>query len=174
MKTGIAVCGLNGSGKSTLGKVLAQKLQFYFIDNEDLYFPKTDPEYIYASPRTRKEAEKLLIREVKAHEKFVFAAVKGDYKAIEPYVRYAVLIEVPKEIRMQRVKERSFQKFGSRMLPGGDLYEKEKRFFDFAESRAENTSEDWVQSLDCTVIRADGTKSVEENAEYITELLDCF
>ena len=47
-------------GKSTLGKALAQKLHFYFIDNEDLYFPKTNPTYIYAAPRTREEVERLL------------------------------------------------------------------------------------------------------------------
>ncbi len=29
--------------KSTLGKALAEKLNFYFIDNEELFFPKTDP-----------------------------------------------------------------------------------------------------------------------------------
>lgn len=56
--TGIVICGLNGAGKSTLGKALAEKLDFYFIDNEDLFFPKTDPNYIYASPRTHEEAEK--------------------------------------------------------------------------------------------------------------------
>ena len=53
MGTGIIICGLNGTGKSTLGKALAEKLHFYFIDNEDLYFPKIDPAYVYADPRTR-------------------------------------------------------------------------------------------------------------------------
>ena len=52
---GIIICGLNGTGKSTLGKALAEKLHFHFIDIENLYFPKTNPNYIYASPRTRKE-----------------------------------------------------------------------------------------------------------------------
>ncbi len=132
MGTGIIVCGLNGAGKSTLGKTLAEKLHFYFIDNEDLYFPKTDPNYIYASPRTREEVEKLLFSEIKAHENFVFTSVKGDYgEAISPFFQYVVLIDVPKDIRIQRVKNRSFQKFGNRMLAGGDLYEQEKRFFDF-------------------------------------------
>lgn len=45
MGAGIMVCGLNGSGKSTLGKALAEKLGFHFIDNEDLFFPKTNPNY---------------------------------------------------------------------------------------------------------------------------------
>ena len=57
---GIIICGLNGAGKSTLGKVLAEKLNFYFIDIEDLYFPKTDPNYMYASPRTREEVERMI------------------------------------------------------------------------------------------------------------------
>ena len=78
--------GRNGAGKSTLGKALAEKLDFYFIDNEDLFFPKTDPNYIYASPRTREEAEKMLFHAIKVHENFVFAAVKGDYgEAIYPF-----------------------------------------------------------------------------------------
>ena len=51
MGTGIIVCGLNGSGKSTLGKALAEKLDFHFIDNENLYFPKTNPNYVYSSPQ---------------------------------------------------------------------------------------------------------------------------
>ena len=67
MGTGIIICGLNGSGKSTLGKALAEKLHFYFIDNEDLYFPKTDPIYIYAAPRTREEVKNLFFNEIKAH-----------------------------------------------------------------------------------------------------------
>lgn len=46
MGIGIIVCGLNGTGKSTLGKALVEKLNFHFIDNENLYFPKTDPYYL--------------------------------------------------------------------------------------------------------------------------------
>lgn len=168
MGTGILVCGLNGAGKSTLGKALAEQLGFYFLDNEDLYFPKTDPAYLYASPRTREEVEQLLWKELRARENFVFAAVKGDYgDALYPFFRYAVLIHVPRELRLQRVKSRSYQKFGTRMLPGGDLYEREHAFFAFAASRAENTVEEWVSSLSCPVIRVDGTKPAAENAAFI-------
>ena len=170
MGTGIIICGLNGAGKSTLGKALAEKMNFYFIDNEDLYFPKSDPDYIYASPRTREAVEKLLFREIKEHENFIFASVKGDYgEAVYPFFQYAVLIDVPKDIRIQRVKKRSFQKFGDRMLLGGDLYEQEERFFDLVKSRAENAVEEWVKSLKCPVIRIDGTKSIEENTDFIIE-----
>lgn len=123
MEIGIVVCGLNGAGKSTLGKVLAEKLNFYFIDHEDLYFPKTDSDYIYTSPRTHNEAEKLFHSEIKEHGNFVFASAKGDYgEAIYPFFQYAGLIDVPKDILIQRVKRRFFHKFGNRMLPGGHLH----------------------------------------------------
>ena len=39
-----------------------------------------------------------------------------------------VLLNVPKDIRLQRVKDRSYRKFGNRILPNGDLYEQEKVF----------------------------------------------
>lgn len=168
MGTGIIICGLNGSGKSTLGKALAEKINFHFIDNEDLYFPKTNPNYIYASPRTREEVERLLFNEINVHKDFIFASVKGDYGlSISPFFQYAVLIDTPKDIRMQRVKNRSFQKFGDRMLPGGDLHEHEEKFFHFVESRAENTVKEWGQSLRFPVIRVDGTRPIEENLALI-------
>lgn len=127
--TGILLCGLNGTGKSTLGKALAEKLNFHFIDNEDLYFPKADPDYIYASPRTREEVEKLLFREIKTHKNFVFTSVKGDYGEIgSPFFQYVVLIDVPRDIRLQRVKNRSFEKFGERMLPG-EIYTNRRKIF---------------------------------------------
>ena len=173
MGTGIMICGLNGTGKSTLGKALAEKLHFYFIDNENLYFSGTELSCVYADPRTREEAETLLFREMNAHENFVFASVKGDYgEAVCPFFQYVVLISVPKDIRLQRVKNRSFQKFGSRMLPGGDLYGQEERFFDFVKSRSEDTVEEWVQGLSCPVIRIDGRKPVEENINLILKQIN--
>ena len=45
-----------------------------------------------------------------------------------PFFQYAILLNVPKSIRLKRVKMRSSQKFGNRMLSGGDLYEQEEKF----------------------------------------------
>ena len=168
MAAGILICGLNGAGKSTLGKALAEELGFRFIDSEDLYFPKTDPAHPYAVSRTRGEVESLLLHKIREHGSFVFTSVKGDYgaEAVSCF-RCAVLMEVPREIRLQRVRDRSFRKFGERMLPGGDLYEQEERFFDFAASRAEDAAAEWAKTLRCPVIRVDGTRSVEKNIAYI-------
>lgn len=169
------ICGLNGVGKSTFGKALAEKLHFHFIDDEDLFFPKTDLNYIYASPRTRGEAEEMFFHEIKEHENFVFAAVKGDYgETIYPFFQYAIFMDAPRDIRMQRVKNRSFQKFGNRMLPGGDLHQTEEAFFEFVKSRSESTVEEWVQRLSCPIIRIDGTNPIEANINFtINQIKNC-
>lgn len=168
MGTGILVCGLNGAGKSTLGRALAERLSFHWIDNEDLYFPKTDPNDPYAAPRKRGEVERLLLGETAAHENFVFASVKGDYgDAVVSRFQYAVLAAVSRDLRLQRVRRRSFEKFGDRMLPGGDLYEREERFFSLVRSRPEDAVEEWAKSLPCPIIRVDGTAPVAENLERI-------
>ena len=52
---GILICGLNGTGKSTLGRLLADRMRYEFIDNEDLFFPKEDPLYTFSNPRSKEE-----------------------------------------------------------------------------------------------------------------------
>lgn len=169
---GIIICGMNGSGKSTLGRALADSLGWRFIDNEDLYFPKNDPAYLYAGERTQAEVERLLLAEVSRDERFVFAAVRGNYgDAVLPLYKGAVLVETPREIRLQRVQERSLRKFGERSLPGGDLYEKEKHFYDLISARPEDYAERWLASVDIPVFRVDGTRPVGENIAIITDWL---
>ena len=173
MGIGILICGLNGCGKSTLGKALAQELDFHFIDNEYLFFSRTNENQPYSNPRTREDAEILFAHEVREHKNFVFASVTGDY-ADDPnnLYQYVILINVPKEIRMQRVRNRSFMKFGKRMLQGGDLFESEEAFFEYIEKRPEDHVENWIKTLNCAVIRVDGTKSIEENIAFIKERIN--
>ena len=168
---GILVCGLNGSGKSTVGRLLAQRLAYRFIDNEDLFFPKEDPKYVYAHPRSKAEVIRLLEEAISLDPRFVFAAVRGDYgDRLLSLLDCAVLIEVPKSVRLQRVHDRSFAKFGERMLSGGDLYEREDAFFSLVSSRPEDYVSSWLECVKCPVVRIDGTCPAEENVEFLARL----
>ena len=170
MGIGIQICGLNGCGKSTLGRALAEKIGFHFIDNENLYFTRASIDEPYNNPKSRVDVERLLIEEVGRYPDFVFAAVKGDYgKDMIPMYDYIVMMEVSKNVRARRVRNRSFQKFGNRMLIGGDLYNQEEAFFQMVDSRQDDYVETWLQTMNCPIIRVDGTKPIEDNVEYITK-----
>ena len=169
---GILICGLNGTGKSTLGRILADRMGYEFIDNEDLFFPKTDPSYTFSSPRSKEEVIRLLEDKISGSNRFIFAAVKGNYgDRLIALLDYIVLIEVPKQIRSNRVRDRSYQKFGDRILPGGDLYEKENKWFSLTDNRPDTYVTDWLETLDCPVIRIDGTLPVEKNVNYLVSVL---
>ena len=170
MKRGILVCGLNGSGKSTLGRALAEGIGSYFIDIEDLYFPDQSVDYKYAEPRSREEVCDDLLQKTEAHEDFVLAAVKGDYgSAFTERLTCIVLLDVPKDIRLERVRDRSYDLFGERALPGGDLYERESDFWEMASNRPENLVREWILTVGCQVTELDGTKPVEENLRILME-----
>ena len=169
---GILVCGLNGVGKSTLGSMLAERLGYRFIDNEDLWFPKTDAAYRFSGPRSREEVIRLLEERIAENRRFVFAAVKGDYgDRLLAALDHIVLIEAPKEVRRRRVRERSFAKFGERILPGGDLYERETAWFALTDSRPEEYTERWLATVHRPLIRVDGTLPVEENLARLVSIL---
>ena len=169
---GILICGLNGTGKSTLGRMLADRMGYEFIDNEDLYFPKTDPLYMFSGPRSEEEVIQLLEERISENNRFIFASVRGNYgcRLIASLDRI-ILIEVPKQIRSQRVRDRSYQKFGNRVLPGGDLYDRENKWFSLTETRPETYVTDWLETINCPLIRIDGTLPVEENVDYLVSVL---
>ncbi len=171
MGKGIIVCGLNGSGKSTLARALAEAFGCQYIDIEQCYFPQGEDGYVYDRPCTRAQAEARLLQRLSTCDRFVLAAIKGDYgPAIESAYQAAVYLRVPRETRIQRVWNRSHDKFGSRMLPGGDLHEQETRFFDTVAAREDSMVEDWLKTLSCPVITLDGTLPIAQNVSRLAAL----
>lgn len=172
MGTGILVCGLNGSGKSTFGRRLAERLGVVLIDREALCFPNAGADDPYAAPRTPEQVMDALIAAVEAHPDFILVSVRGSCgEQVERRLSCAVLVEAPRVLRLQRVWLRSYRKFGSRMLPGGDLYEREQAFLNMVGSRTEECVEEWLRLFHGPVIRADGTAPVEQATDRVLEQL---
>lgn len=165
---GIIVFGANGSGKSTLSRELAHILNYKYMDIEDYCFEKS--EIPYTKPRSRKEYLELMLTDIKKYHSFVISTVMGDLGDIIPkYYQLAVYLSAPFELRMERVKQRSYEQYGQRVLQGGDMYEQELKFFDFVSSRSLSKIERWAKTLTCPVIRIDGTEDWRTNAANIAE-----
>lgn len=168
----IIVCGGNGAGKTTLGKALSDQLGYKFLDIEDYYFDKSNLDYIYNNPKTYEEVQKLLLDDFNKFDNFIFAAVKGNYcNEISNLFTHAVYISVKKEIRIKRVMERSYNKFGDRVLYGGDLYYKEKSFIDMVNNRSDNYTLDWLKTVNIPIVKVDGTKPIDKNILIIQKEL---
>jgi adenylate kinase family enzyme len=163
---GILLFGANGSGKTTLGREVSRRLGFYNMDMEDYCFEES--EIPYAKPRPREEYVNLMLADIEKHGAFVLTAVTGDLgDSIPTYYALAVYLSAPFELRMERVKQRSLNQYGARILPGGDMYEQEQKFFDFVATRPLSEIDRWAETLTCPVLRLDGTEDLRANAAKI-------
>ena len=161
----VVVCGGNGAGKSTLARALAARLNCPYLDIEDYYYPDRSGGYAYGQPRTREEAAASLADDLARYESCILASVRANYgPAVESAFTAGILLETPREERLRRVRARSFARFGSRMLPGGDLYAAEEAFFQTVSARREEEPEEWLRGLRIPVLRLDGRQPPEQNA----------
>ena len=55
---------------------------------------------------------------------------------------------------------------------GGDLHSQEEAFFQMVDSRGDDYIANWLQKVSSSIIRVDGTKTIEDNVEYIIQLID--
>ena len=170
----ILVCGLNGAGKSTLAKALAERLNLRFVDIEDIYFSRQDnPDYPYEKSRPYEEVVSMLTNIVNGENDFVLASVTGSFgDEFISNLKCVISIEVPKEIRLNRVHNRSYIRFGEKSCKGGDYYEQIESFHNFCASRDENLVEDWLSTICCPIIRVDGILPISDNVNLIAEKLN--
>lgn len=170
MSYGIAIIGANGSGKTTLGKYLAELLNYKHMDVEDYYFRES--EIPYANPRTREEVQELMLADIKKHNQFILSSVNCDFgDEINTLYDYIIYIKAPLDIRLERVKQRSLDRFGSRVLEGGDMYEQEQKFFNFVAARTMDKTDAWLQDVKCPVFYVDGKEPIAINAQRIKDTI---
>ena len=170
----ILVCGLNGAGKSTLAKALAERLNLRFIDIEDIYFSRQDnPDYPYEKSRPYEEVVSMLTNIANGENDFVLASVTGSFgDEFISHLKCVISIEVPREIRLKRVYDRSYNLFGEKSCEGGDYYEQIKSFHNFCASRDDNLVNDWLSTICCSIFRVDGTLPISDNVNLIAKKLN--
>ena len=165
---GIIVFGANGSGKTTLGRELARILDFKHMDHEAYAF--IESKIPYTNERSRDGQIKLMLADIEKSRGFVISAVTGDFgDEIESLYDLAIYIETPLELRIERIKQREIDKFGDRILKGGDMFERQKEFLNFVVTRPLSKIGQWADSLSCPVIRVDGAEDYKETATEIAK-----
>ena len=166
MSIGIIVFGANGSGKTTIGRELARILNFKHMDHEDYCFKES--KIPYADAYSREECVNFMMADIEKHGAFVLSACIGDFGGeISQFYKLAAYISAPLELRMERIKQREYDRFGDRVRKGGDMYEQTLKFHHFVASRPLSNMDQWAKTLACPVINVDGTEDWRINAVNI-------
>lgn len=173
MSSGIIIIGPSGSGKTTLGKIAAQKLGYPYFDVDD-YIWKQNTDSPYTQMYTRDEKISRLSNDIAPYEHFVMAGSMSSFHyAFDEMFEMMVLLYVSPDIRIERVHKRAIERFGERVLEGGDMYEAHMRFLNdnrrYEEDGSPNMREqkEWMENMSCEKIELDGAAELEKNADII-------
>ncbi len=156
----IHILGGAGSGATTLARALALKYGFRFIDVDEIMWEKTDPPFTVR--RSDPACAAILEDELAQSDKNVISgAFVGWGDRFIPRLDIVVYLHLPEAVRMERIRRREHDRFGSRVDPGGDMHRQDLDFLDWASrydsedgsrrSRAQH--EGWIAALSCPVVR---------------------
>lgn len=179
MKQVIHIYGASGSGTSTLGKYISEQLGYFLIDTDDYFWEPTNPPY--TTKRCPSSRIELIRKDIERHDNVVISgSLVGWGDELMPLFTQAIRIETAADIRLQRLKIREREKFGSRIDIGGDMYDNHMKFINWAASyddggmdmRSKRKHDHWEKQLGCPLILVDGSMPVSENFELIKEKYD--
>ena len=179
MPTGIMIIGPSASGKTTLGKKVAEILNLPYFDVDEFIWRFDTPE-LYTVMYSREEKISRLQNAIAPYEHFVMAgSMSSFHQAFDDSFSMMVFLYVEPDIRVQRANERAIQRFGERVLEGGDMYESNQDFLkqirryetDGSPNLAEQKA--WMKSLSCKKLELDGTEPIEKNAQIIADTWKC-
>lgn len=127
----INLLGGSGCGTSTLGRALATSLEIPHFESDDYYHGPSDPPF--QNPRSPQERYDLLMRDLGSLDAFVLS---GGIAGWQPYPQLNfscfVFLHAPVDVRLQRLRQRESERFGSRIRPGGDMCDAHEEFIAWA------------------------------------------
>ncbi len=171
----IHILGASGSGTSTLGAALARRLGVTHTDADSLYWMPTDPRF--TTPRAAADRQTLLMRTLPVAGHWVFSGAATKWAApLEPFYDLVVFLRLDSTERMIRLRRREADRYGARILPGGDMAALNAAFIAWAESydtagslrRGLLTHEAWLIDQPAPVLRLDSVRPV---ADLVTEIV---
>ena len=178
MKRVIHIFGASGSGTSTLGRALAEKTGFRFMDTDDYYWLPAEPMYTLKRPIPERLA--LMARDLdECSDAVLSGSLAGWGDPLIPRFTLAVRLNTPTPVRMERLQQREYARYGRRILPGGDLFEQSQAFLAWAAQyddglpplRSRALHDLWQQKLSCPLLTLDGTLPLDELAEAVLQKL---
>ena len=165
----IHILGASGSGTTALGQALAEHLRCPHFDTDDYFWLPTDPPYTQQRERTKRQ--QLLMNDITAHDAWVVSgSLCGWGDVAIPLFALVIFLAIPQDIRMARLYRREQERFGERILPGGDMYEVSQAFLLWAASydeggldiRSRRLHEEWLGMLPCPILCFEGEYTIEE------------
>lgn len=178
MNNVIHIYGASGSGTSTLAEYIGRQLNFAWMDSDDYYWIPTDP--MYTVKRTPAERVVRMKQDIGRFGDVVISGSLVDWgDELIPLFTLAVRVVTDTQTRLERIRRREYEKFGSRIEVGGDMYRHHQDFLQWAagyddgdlHTRSKRKHDQWQKKLKCPLIVVDGKDSLEKNYKLVQKAI---
>ena len=174
----IHIYGASGSGTSTFGKYIRDKLGYFFMDTADYFWQPTNPPY--TKKRNVDERLAMMKSDIEKAEKVVICGSLADWgDELIPLFTLAIRLKTDTNIRIDRLRRREREHFGSRIDIGGDMYKDHMEFLEWAaaydngdiDMRSKAKHDEWEKMLLCEKITLYGNYDLEYNLEVVKRFI---
>lgn len=174
----VNIFGSSGSGSTTLAKHIARDYEYKLIDVDDYLWQKTDPPFTQRN--TNEVACKLIQGELQDQLPAVISgSLVGIADELKPEIDLFIYINLDKQIRINRIKQREFERFGDRILPGGDLYDQHENFLQWISDYEDNPETLrsrrqhllWLEDVSSPVLKITEELTLEELLKLVKPFL---
>ncbi|NBI30206.1 ATP-binding protein [Chengkuizengella marina] len=171
----IHIFGASGSGTSTLGTELSKELSYTHLDTDDYYWITK-----FTQQRPVPERKELLKHDLSINQRWILSgAICGWGDNFKPYFDLVIFLWIPQSIRIERLQQREYQRYGNEILAGGSKYDQSKAFLEWAslydeggmEVRSKTLHEHWISNLVCPILRIEGDYTVKERVNIVLNYL---
>jgi adenylate kinase family enzyme len=160
MKRKIHILGASGSGTTTIAKNICDNLGYIHFDSDNYFWLPT--QHSFTVERSRNECLQMMKNDLSSCNEWILSgSLTGWGDVLVPYFDLVIFVYVPQDIRLERLKNREYERYGDNIFPGGDKYEHSKDFLEWAASydfgtrngRSLPKHEAWLKTIECPVIR---------------------
>ncbi len=179
MKNIIHIFGASGSGTTTLGKKICEESGYTFMDTDDYFWMPTNPQFTQKRPAH--ERIELMTKDIDNSDNAVISGSLMDWgDVLIPRFTLAVRIEMEQTLRIERLKQREKERFGSRIEPGGDMYRQHMDFVEWAKAydnggmniRSKRKHDEWQKLLLCRILYVNGADELDANFKKVLAALE--
>ncbi|WP_047812093.1 hypothetical protein [Desulfosporosinus acididurans] len=170
----IHVTGASGSGTTTLAKFICCKYGYTHLDTDDFFWEAIDPPFTVNREITTRQD--LMLEAIERAGKCVISgSLTGWGDIFIPRFNLVIYLYTATELRLKRLRNRELQRFGGRILPGGDMHKEHEEFIKWAaaydtggvEMRSAELHREWLKQILCPIIELNGNLSCDENLKRI-------
>lgn len=111
------------------------------------------------------------MEDLTAHDSWVVSgSLCGWGDVAIPLFELVVFLWLPTDMRIERLCQREIERYGERIMPGGEMYEQSQEFLEWAASyddggldmRSRRLHEQWLGTLPCPIVCIEGEYAIEE------------